>query len=333
MPRRPIPSKTEQSISRAVSSGVPDRALAGYARWWQLETWLRLLVFLELMAARGSTWTDLLSERAIGRWTRDGINSYMGSVDADNPLTYLDSSELFELIDRDDIWDLFEPGLLPRVRWRGVTDEMNALRHRLAHCRRPHPDDLGRQEQTLRDLEVGARRVLETFNQQSRLWSAEEDDLTRGWIDHLHPDAIRLLSHAASNYSTEFELRSSRRPWDGKRSGRLWHAEWRTSDGYFNLRQFWENGELDEYRRFVVFVCQNFPTEVSISFSAADAPASLADAVGAIFDMLLSSRGRHPDDRFWATWDRGLNNLDYRLQVKSAISLATADSPFSIFSA
>jgi hypothetical protein len=58
-----------------------------------------------------------------------------------------------------------------------------------------------------------------------------------------------------------------------------------------------------------------------------------AGAVGAIFDATLASRVRHLDDRVWESWDRGLTDLDYRLQVKSAVSLAIDDAPFSIFSA
>lgn len=128
-------------------------------------------------------------------------------------------------------------------------------------------------------------------------------------------------------------MRSSIRPWADQRPGRLWHAEWRTTDGFIDLRRFWEDGRLDEYRQLVIFVCQNYPTELSKSFSAADDEGVIADAIGAAFDAVLGSRIGHLDDRIWEAWDRGLHERDFRLQVKSAVSLAYEDAPFTVFGA
>jgi hypothetical protein len=333
MPRRPSASEVEISIARAIGAGVPDRALATYARWWQLETWLRILVYLELMAAQGSAWAGVLSGRALGRWSRDSVNAYMRSPDSVSPLAYLDSGELLELVDRDDLWDLFEPGLVPRVRWRGLMDELMTVRRRSAHCRRPHAEDLGRIERALRDLELGARTVLEAFNEQGRIWGTKDDGVAEAWVGRTHPAAQRLLTHAAMNRATEFELRTSRRPWHGDRDGTLYHAEWRTTEGFFDLRRVWEDDRLDQHRELIVFVCANDPSEASVSFSRADDSARVADAIGTLFDVLLANRVPHLDDRLLAAWDRGLGELDYRLQIKSAVSLAGPDTPFSIFSA
>lgn len=47
----PIPDSVLSALVRAVTAGVPAEALGFFARWWQLENWLRLLVYLELRAA------------------------------------------------------------------------------------------------------------------------------------------------------------------------------------------------------------------------------------------------------------------------------------------
>src|SRR3712207_5206205 len=62
----PAPSWTSDLDSdralRAATGGdvgvLPARSVALYARWWQLETWLRELIYVELRALYGSTWDN-----------------------------------------------------------------------------------------------------------------------------------------------------------------------------------------------------------------------------------------------------------------------------------
>ncbi len=110
-------------------------------------------------------------------------------------------------------------------------------------------------------------------------------------------------------------------------------GKWQTGSGFFDLRRFWEDDRLDECRKLIMFVSANSPEAVSIAFSGADDGAIIADAIGLIFDVLLSCRIGHADSRLYDSWDRGLADLDYRLQVKSAVSSASPDTPFSVFSA
>jgi hypothetical protein len=85
----------------------------------------------------------------------------MASADAGELITYADLSDLFGLIE--DRWELFERLLPPLRRWQGRSDELQELRNRNAHCRRPHQDDLARLEQNLRDLEDGAWRFYASY--------------------------------------------------------------------------------------------------------------------------------------------------------------------------
>jgi hypothetical protein len=66
----------------------------------------------------------------------------MASTDANLTLTRVDVHELFEMIGRD--WQLFEATLIDRQIWDGRVRELKQIRHRIAHCRRSHHDNLAR---------------------------------------------------------------------------------------------------------------------------------------------------------------------------------------------
>lgn len=132
---------------------MPPRALALYARWWQLETWLRTLTYIELRSRDGINWSNIVDNQAENRQKKDKHYEYMASPDWDDPLAYLDASRLFALID--DNLELFEPILPGRDTWTGRRPELLSIRNRIGHLRRPHKDDLRKLQQTLRDLEQG----------------------------------------------------------------------------------------------------------------------------------------------------------------------------------
>jgi hypothetical protein len=62
-------------LDSLIGSGVPGVALAFYGRWWQLETWLREVVYVELRSKYGPRWTENLEGRAPGRAAGDRINA------------------------------------------------------------------------------------------------------------------------------------------------------------------------------------------------------------------------------------------------------------------
>lgn len=158
-------------VQRALSagwnnSGMPAAASALYSRWWQLETWLRSLVYLELRSANGSVWADVLPKTSANRQQSDEEYRHMRTPDAQDQLAYLDAGPLLQLTH--DQWSLFRLYLPTQAIWAGRIEELKAIRNRIGHCRRPHDDDLDRLEQTLRDLESGAFLATSSFNDQSR---------------------------------------------------------------------------------------------------------------------------------------------------------------------
>lgn len=104
---------TLEAGARALS----PTALALFARRCQLETWLRSLVYVELRARHGVAWVDQLPSRAQDRKARDAAHAYIASPDWEDPLAYLDTSQLFELIEKN--WQLFEQSLFDFDSWRG----------------------------------------------------------------------------------------------------------------------------------------------------------------------------------------------------------------------
>ena len=182
-----------------------------YARWWQFETWLRELAYVELRALRGAAWVDTVAS-AVGRLTQDAAFTHMTGPDSENPVAYLDYSQLIDVINQH--WSQFSYALLERGAWSGRQEELKRIRHRIGHMRRPHADDLTRLELTLRDLEKGTFISLASYN-DTHVPDREShrDPITAGWVGGNHPAARRLLDHARRQYDTNLLVRFSRRPW------------------------------------------------------------------------------------------------------------------------
>jgi hypothetical protein len=316
--------------------------MALYGRWWQLETWLRSLIYVELRARDGVRWGEAFPMAAERRSHEEQAETYMLSPDASIRLGYLDARRLFELLDEN--WELFADSLIDRQVWAGRVVELLRIRNRIGHCRRPHSDDLGRLEQTLRDLEPGSFRALTSFN---RSWSAKppaSDPVAKAWIAGGHPDAVRLLKHADRNYGVRFALEFSRRPWANETlrrkrisgsPGYLWHASWFAADGYFRFRSFWENSYLNPHRDLIIYACANDPVSLHMSFPAVDDPKLVADAIGNCFDaFMLSHRYGPVPERLWNGWQQVNRGLDPRVQVATYWStIDDTSTPVTLFDA
>jgi hypothetical protein len=330
-----------------LAGGVPPAALAAYGRWWQLETYLRQVVYTELRAAFGLGWVEHLSGAATTRAERDRVNAYMASADAEELLAYADASVLFSLIKGK--WELFEPVLLPQVRWDGLVDELLAIRNRSAHCRRPHRDDLTRLEQALRNLEPGAREFYRSYTQVHRLGQEEDDPVVDAWLRKSHPSAERLVDHCREQYDVRFRLGISTRPWGPSieaeapisgTAGILWHADWILGSEEIWPSDLWK--ELNEEVRGLLVHLLIDGTAVTATFAVVDDPEAVADAIGHIFDAItVASRRFKPLDpeepgKDWFTFLRtNSESLPAKAQSGTALALFEAHQPeaFTIFSA
>jgi hypothetical protein len=343
-----LPDAVRKALAAGWRQGVPSDATALYARWWQLETWLRDVAYVELRAKHGASWSGVLPPLAEQREKGDRKQRHMQTPDAHARLAYLDTGPLLDLLEGQ--WPLVQHALLDdQAVWQGRVAELRKIRNRIGHCRRPHPDDLARLEQTLRDLDANAFDTVAAYNRQRKPDEALSDPLVDAWVRTSHPDARRLVGHAEGNHDLGFALRYSRRPWAApcvgdspvsRTPGYLWHAAWYLGRTELEPRRLWADNRLDRYRDLVVFVAFSGPSTVEVSFAAVDDPTRIADAIGAFFDAVLvnDSPIRQRDladagdehDR----WVNANSDLDTRVQVGSAWTIVDdSTTPITMFSA
>jgi hypothetical protein len=298
---------------------ISDVSLSLYTQWWQLETWLRELCHLEL--------------RAFGRQAKDAQFTHMAGPDNENPLAYLDFSQLTSLIESN--WELFTHTLIEQSSWSGRRVELAQIRHRVGHVRRPHADDLGRMELTLRDLERGAFIAISEYNNRIQPSVEDADNaIIDGWIRGQHEVAQRLLEHAARQYETRLSLRRSIRPWstslEGPTPGLLWHADFTMGGKSLNVERFWDEVSSSRWGDLVVQADVD-SYSLGLTFSGADDPSDVSDAIGDAFDMvLMSPSSMEPGE--WRKRSAEYRELDYRIKVDTIWNILTDSTlPISVF--
>jgi hypothetical protein len=338
-----VPGDAQRSIVAGWEAGfsLPPTASAIYGRWWQLETWLRSLCYVEMRARYGSNWAERLSKQVESRSARDRQQFHMPSPDAHDQLAFLDTGGLVDLIE--DEWEIFDRSLLSRRVWSGRMEELLTIRNRIGHCRRPHSDDLQRLEQMLRDLEPGALRAIQAYNWHEMPGRTLDDPLVDAWTGGTHATARRLLQHAADRYDVHFRLRYTARPWaDVDESvsisgqvGALWHACWMIRGDTVDIEKLWLEYPLNKLAPMLIFVTSPFLSRLEVSFPAIDDPEAIADAIGLFFDGILTSRDRFSSyEMAEAKWRSQQNQLDPRVQIGSAWSFVdSTTAPIAIFEA
>ncbi|ROS58449.1 hypothetical protein EDF42_3694 [Curtobacterium sp. PhB172] len=321
------------AIVSAHALGVPQQSIAMYARWWQLEAWARDLVYMELRAAFGAEWTEAV-KRAQRREERDASFSHMTGVDNDNPLAYLDYSQLVQIIRSD--WHLFAPSLFEQTAWEGRQAELLQIRHRIGHIRRPNRDDLARIEQTLRDLEAGAFIAMSDYNSRWRPPTTGADAVTDGWVRGNHPTAQRLTEHAQRRYDIEYQVQFSARPWATAPfeygAGILCHVDFHAGQRTIDVAQLWRDLRALGLLKYVVAIDVGNASWVGVTFSGADDADVVSDAIGKTFEVVLQVSSPGYDPERWAKREQSYRQIDYRVHVDTGWNIVAADTlPISNF--
>ncbi|WP_142251795.1 hypothetical protein [Bradyrhizobium sp. UNPF46] len=159
--------------------GVPKRSLSTYARLWQLETWLRRMVYVELRALRGDDWNADIPKLG-NSFQSDKRLIHMPTPEMD-ALSYAPLSTLKKAID--DSWSLFSPYLPPQNIWQAKLEEISQIRHRVAHFRVGHEDDLQRVIQFLRDLDKGFWHFCTSYNDEDTPLPPADDPVIAHFLD------------------------------------------------------------------------------------------------------------------------------------------------------
>lgn len=160
---------------------IPRAAIRLFRLSWQLEIWLRLLVYVELRSARPD-WEAPIKKR-VHDWPPSSLGNDKRLHHMATPhqaaLSYLTFSQLWTVISDVDNWPLFAPYLPPKTNTEVRVEEVKTIRNRVAHFREPHPQDEARLELFLRDLEPGLRRFCARYTSAKVLTSSLDDPITQ----------------------------------------------------------------------------------------------------------------------------------------------------------
>ena len=159
---------------------LPERILQSYSRLWQLETWLRRMVYVELRALRGDSWiTKVRLGKAKGSQKSDKALVHMPTPEED-PLSYAQLSELRRIITENRL--LFDPFLPPEKIWDARMDEIAQVRHRIAHFRKENERDLDRVVHLLRDIDKGFWKFCTSYNDKHHVLPQSDDPVVAHFL-------------------------------------------------------------------------------------------------------------------------------------------------------
>lgn len=160
---------------------LPDRILQTYSRLWQLETWLRRIVYVELRAHLGDAWTSKVKlDKAERPHKTDKALIHMPTPEED-PLSYAQLSELRRIITENR--RLFDPFLPPEKIWDARMDEIAQVRNRVAHFRQGNERDLDRVVHLLRDIDKGFWKFCTSYNDKHHVLPQTDDPV----VAHFFP--------------------------------------------------------------------------------------------------------------------------------------------------
>jgi hypothetical protein len=159
---------------------LPDRVLQTYSRLWQLETWLRLMVYVELRAFMGDAWTTKIKlGKTEGSQKADKALIHMPTPQED-PLSYAQLSELRRIITENRL--LFDCFLPPEKIWDARMDEIAQVRHRVAHFRKENERDLDRVAHLLRDIDKGFWKFCTSYNDRHPVIPQTDDPVVAHFL-------------------------------------------------------------------------------------------------------------------------------------------------------
>jgi hypothetical protein len=144
---------------------VPISAVHLFRMTWQLETWLRTMVYVELRATRVD-WEEPIKQH-VSDWppaslSKDKTLHHMATSHQAG-LSYLTFGQLWDVISDSKNWPLFQPYFPPTDVTAIRVKEVKAIRNRVAHFRDPHPQDVARLKLFLEEMEPGIRSFCNRY--------------------------------------------------------------------------------------------------------------------------------------------------------------------------
>lgn len=227
---------------------VPVQMVNTYARLWQLETWLRTMVYVELRALLGDDWAAGLNPNS-SSFQADKSLTHMPTAEM-NALSYAQLSQLLKLIDAN--WNCFATYFPPKALWEAKLQEISQIRHRTAHFRVGHVDDLARLKQFLRDIDKGFWRFCTSYNDMDPILPQDRDPVTKHflpldplpWVE-FEPKKWAQIGIRDKSLPVGLSVRAQQRPWaaDPFEAGK--------PGGLYDLYLFAQDGRAFDLPRFL----------------------------------------------------------------------------------
>ncbi|MFG1954875.1 Swt1 family HEPN domain-containing protein [Micromonospora sp. NPDC048830] len=333
-------------LTLEVAPDVPRRVMASYARLWQLETWLRQMVYVELRAAFGNSWQQQVAALPGHTLANDLRLTHMPTPEQ-NPISYVTFSVLLKTVANN--WKLFEPYLPPQNLWASKLEEVSQIRNRVAHFRLGHGDDLDRVLRFLRDIDQGFWKFCTSYNREIPVLPPTRDPV----VKRFHPlnqfpfvevekRKWAMSGTVGSGEAFTVAINAIRRPWrTTSASGRISGQE-----GYLydvNIRGLDRRGF--DYRRFlqdtqhlhgdVVHIClESFNTSIRITIPAVLGARRVSKTIQRLIDWAPNSLQKisDMDDRTAENERLAQEWPEYVLGPGSPLCFLTSDMPCSFFS-
>jgi len=145
---------------------VPSSSQYLYQLWWQLESWIRTIVYVELRAD-SLDWEEPIKKN-VREWPpssgkNDKKLTHMVTPHQAASLSYLTFSELWNIISDQENWHLFSSYFPPKENVEPRIQELKSIRNRVAHFRKPHYLDVDRIKLFAQDMEPGIRRFCNRY--------------------------------------------------------------------------------------------------------------------------------------------------------------------------
>lgn len=317
---------------------VPMHVINTYSRLWQLETWLRTMVYVELRALLGDDWAKGLNPNS-GSFQADKSLTHMPTTEM-NALSYAQLSKLTDLIAAN--WDCFAVYLPPRDLWEAKLKEVAQIRHRVAHFRVGHVDDLPRLQQFLRDIDKGFWTFCTSYNDMNAIIPQDTDAVAKHFLplDPLPWVEIEEKTWAQVGFRDKslpvgLSVRSQRRPWchaplEPGKPGHLYDFYMFAQDGRaFDLPNLLARTRT-RHQHLVHLCLDNMDNAIRFTIPSVLGAAEIIDITQFIYDEAIYACRRSPlppPTELADAWP------EYVIGVSNPLTFLAPDMPCAFFAA
>jgi hypothetical protein len=212
-----IKKQAPPAVPDEIVQQLPQDRLLLYGLLWQFETWLREMVYVELMARYGADWSKHIEGDQKRAQTGDSRLIHMPTRERLKP-SYILFSQLQKTISKH--WRVFHEYLPPKDIWKAKLSEIDQIRNRVAHFRRGHHDDINRVRQMLKDVDQGFWRFCTSYNRDIPIIDPAKDVVARAfahldpfpWTE-VEPNTFARIGHAPDDLAMAVTVEILRRPW------------------------------------------------------------------------------------------------------------------------